>query len=413
MKRPQESAALAARPENPPTAVTGGVEAPSSAFLTQCYRSALERLNAAFDKRQPLSIVIGKGKAASSFVLKTFLDGLDETVAVARLTTPCEDAQDLMRRVISAAGFFPKDLSTNDLETIFSMFLAYQKGHGYRTVICIEELQDSEWWVFDKIRRLVELEASGHYGLMLIVSGQPTMQELLNTRPLSAVTSLAGKRISLAPFTMEETTEYVRHRVEAAGTSLIDHIFEYQAITLIHDLCSGVPDAISSLVSRTLDLADEHNISKVSTQVVKSAYESLRYPADRRRVLDHASTVAVDRADMHFGRLVYRLSGEEIHEQTLRQGHLLIGRSKLCDIQLDSPVVSRHHALISYANGSATIADLGSTNGTTVNGYAVTEHELADGDTIAIGDSKIRYRAGKGRRSDRANTEQVELRPMV
>ena len=413
MKRPQESTAVAAQPDNPPNAQNGGVEEPSSAFLTQCYRSALERLHAAFEKRQPLSIVIGKGKAASSFVLKTFLDQLGEKVAIARITTPCEDAQDLMRRIISAAGFFPKDLSSDDLETIFLMFLAYQKGHGYRTIICIEELQDSEWWVFDKIRRLVELEVSGHYGLMLIVSGQPTMQELLNTRPLSAVTSLAGKRISLAPFTMEETTEYVRRRVEAAGTSLIDHVFEYQAITLIHDLCSGVPDAISSLVSRSLELADENNISKVSNQVVKSAYESLRYPGDRRHEPDHASTVAVDRVDVHFGRLAYRLTGEEIKEKTLRQGHLLIGRSKLCDIRLDSPIVSRHHALISYADGSATIADLGSTNGTTVNGYSVTEHELVDGDTITIGECEIKYHAGEGRRSDRADTEQVELRPSV
>jgi type II secretory pathway predicted ATPase ExeA len=161
MKRPQESAAVAAQPDTAPSAEAGGIQEPSSAFLTQCYRSALDRLNAAFEKRQPLAIVIGKGKAASSFVLKTFLSELDDTVAVARISTPCTDAQDLMRRIISAAGFFPKDLSTNDLETIFSMFLAYQKGHGYRTVICIEELQDSEWWVFDKIRRLVELEVGG------------------------------------------------------------------------------------------------------------------------------------------------------------------------------------------------------------------------------------------------------------
>jgi type II secretory pathway predicted ATPase ExeA len=413
MKRPQESAAVAAQPDKSPNAEAGVVEEPSSAFLTQCYRSALERLNVAFEKRQPLAIVIGQGKAASSFVLKTFLNELDDTVAAARISTPCEDAQDLMRRVISAAGFFPKDLSTNDLETIFSMFLAYQKGHGYRTVICIEELQDSEWWVFDKIRRLIEMEVGGRYGLMLIISGQPTMQELLNTRPLSAVTSHAGKRISLAPFTLEETTEYVRRRVEAAGTSRIDHVFEYQAITLIHDLCSGVPDAISSLVSRSLELADEHGISKISTTVVKTAYESLRYPADRRREIDHTSTLAVDRVDVHYGRLVCRLDGKELEKKALRQGHLLIGRSKLCDIRVDSPIVSRHHALITYDDGHATIADLGSTNGTSVNGYEVREHELVNGDTIQIGECEIKYEAGDDRRSGQTDTEQVEIRPTV
>jgi len=413
VKRPQQSAAAVAQPDAPPNADRNGVEEPSPAFLTQCYRSALERLHTAFEKRQPLAIVIGRGKAASSFVLKTFLAELDDTVAVARINTPCEDAQDLMRRVISAAGFFAKDLSTNDLETIFSMFLAYQKGHGYRTVICIEELQDSEWWVFDKIRRLIEMEVGGRYGLMLVISGQPTMQELLNTRPLSAVTSHAGKRISLAAFTLEETTEYTRRRVEAAGRTLIDHVFEYQAITLIHDLCSGVPDAISSLVSRSLELADEHNISKITTTVVKTAYECLRYPADRRREVDHAATLAVDRVDVHYGHLVCRLSGKDLEEKSLRQGHLLIGRSKLCDIRVDSPIVSRHHALISYNDGQAMIADLGSTNGTSVNGYEIREHKLVDGDTIQIGECEIKYFASDERRSVSTDTEQVETRPGV
>jgi type II secretory pathway predicted ATPase ExeA len=390
---------------------------PSSAFLTQCYRSALDRLDNTFQQRRPLAIIIGEGRSAASFVIGTFVSALHEDVAVARITEPCANANELMRLIISAAGFHPKDLNTDDLESIFSMFLAFQKSHSHRTVVCIEELQDSEWWVFDKIRKLVELEVEGQYGLMLVISGQPVLKELLNTRPLSAVCALAGPRISLSPFTLEETTEYIRRRVEAAGRKLIDQAFEYHAITLVHELCVGIPDAISTLVSQCIDIADEIGDERVTTAVVKSAYESLRaesVPLPFVDEPDQAATIAVDRVNVLASRLIVRLTNDEIRERVLRQGHVLIGRSILCDIRIESPIVSRHHALISYSDdGTATICDLSSTNGTQVNGWGIKEHQLASGDTISVGDCTIEYLVDEKHAIALHDAERVDLRPII
>jgi pSer/pThr/pTyr-binding forkhead associated (FHA) protein len=58
------------------------------------------------------------------------------------------------------------------------------------------------------------------------------------------------------------------------------------------------------------------------------------------------------------------------------------------------PELSRGHArLIRTGGGDLLVEDLGSTNGTRVNGSAVTEHTLADGDTITVGDTTIRFEA--------------------
>ena len=86
---------------------------------------------------------------------------------------------------------------------------------------------------------------------------------------------------------------------------------------------------------------------------------------------------------------------------------MLIGRSKLCDISIDRPNVSRHHALIAYSGDKATLIDLSSTNGTFVDGYKVKYHELMPGETIAVGDCRIEYildhdPVEPGRRADRA-----------
>ena len=72
---------------------------------------------------------------------------------------------------------------------------------------------------------------------------------------------------------------------------------------------------------------------------------------------------------------------------------LTIGRLPECDLVLDDPGASRQHASIRRVQGAWVIADLGSTNGTLVNGHPVNEHELQDGDTVTIGESDLAFRS--------------------
>lgn len=70
-----------------------------------------------------------------------------------------------------------------------------------------------------------------------------------------------------------------------------------------------------------------------------------------------------------------------------------IGREG-CDITLSDPDVSRRHAAVEMSNGGLSIEDLGSTNGTFVNGERITApRALRDGDEIQIGSTVWRLRA--------------------
>ncbi|MDH3337484.1 MAG: FHA domain-containing protein [Gammaproteobacteria bacterium] len=365
---------------------------PSFAFLTHCYRNALDRLTRVFTSGRPLGIIIGASKSASDSVIRAFISSLDEDTVIARVTEPCVDATDLMRKIVLAAGFEPKDMMLADLQRIFTMFLTFQKSHKRRTVVCLEELQDSECWVLDMIRKLVETEVEGQYGLLVIMAGRPGLKELLNTRPLSSISTLAGYRIQLAPFTLAETTECIRLRVESRCTSTVGEVFQYQAIALIHDLCAGVPDAITSLVDQSMDLARREGVGLVTTTLVKCAYEASRVGLHPHEGDADAPTVAMSEVDLSMRRLIVNLTGDDAREQALRQGHTLIGRSRLCDIRIDSSIVSRHHALINYSgDGSAVLVDLGSRNGTFVDGYRITAHELVAGESIRVGNCTIEY----------------------
>jgi hypothetical protein len=68
-----------------------------------------------------------------------------------------------------------------------------------------------------------------------------------------------------------------------------------------------------------------------------------------------------------------------------------IGRLPDCTIALSDTQVSRHHAEVRRDERGFAVVDLGSLNGTSVNGVAVQERALADGDVITVGETAIRY----------------------
>lgn len=79
---------------------------------------------------------------------------------------------------------------------------------------------------------------------------------------------------------------------------------------------------------------------------------------------------------------------------TLGKDPLIIGRLAECDIAFDDSNISRRHAEIKALVGGYAVNDLGSTNGTKVNGVTITfERALRDGDIISVGSHSIRYEA--------------------
>lgn len=80
-------------------------------------------------------------------------------------------------------------------------------------------------------------------------------------------------------------------------------------------------------------------------------------------------------------------------EYPLRQGVTRLGRGADADIRIDDPGVSRHHADI-VVGADAVLRDLGSTNGSYVDGVQVSERVLRDGATIRLGSTSLTYRSG-------------------
>jgi pSer/pThr/pTyr-binding forkhead associated (FHA) protein len=83
------------------------------------------------------------------------------------------------------------------------------------------------------------------------------------------------------------------------------------------------------------------------------------------------------------------------NEHALAEGKFVIGRDESANLAITwEPTVSRRHAEVTVGADSVTVMDLGSSNGTTVNGEPISgPHTLCDGDEIRLGKCSMRYRA--------------------
>ncbi len=68
---------------------------------------------------------------------------------------------------------------------------------------------------------------------------------------------------------------------------------------------------------------------------------------------------------------------------------VVVGRSRECDLRIADGNASRRHAEIVQEGATYFVLDLGSTNGTDVNGRRITREKLADGDRITIGGTDL------------------------
>jgi pSer/pThr/pTyr-binding forkhead associated (FHA) protein len=79
------------------------------------------------------------------------------------------------------------------------------------------------------------------------------------------------------------------------------------------------------------------------------------------------------------------------HDVVLQGERVVVGRLASCDICLHDRNVSRQHAAFVNGPGGWAITDLGSTNGTLVNGAAVTQSPLRSGDVVTVGITELVY----------------------
>lgn len=110
-------------------------------------------------------------------------------------------------------------------------------------------------------------------------------------------------------------------------------------------------------------------------------------------------------------KVILSVDGVTLKEIPLAQERTIIGRKAHNDIQIDNLAISGEHAAIISLMNDAFLEDLGSTNGTYVNGRPVKKHFLQNGDVIELAKYRLKY-VSEGKSADAKDAERtMVLRP--
>jgi pSer/pThr/pTyr-binding forkhead associated (FHA) protein len=113
-------------------------------------------------------------------------------------------------------------------------------------------------------------------------------------------------------------------------------------------------------------------------------------------------------------KLILSMDGLVLKEIPLTKERTTIGRKPHNDIQIDNLAVSGEHAVIVTILNDSFLEDLGSTNGTVVNGNAIKKHFLQNNDVIELGKYKLKFvgEAAPAATAEKADFEKtMVLRP--
>lgn len=137
---------------------------------------------------------------------------------------------------------------------------------------------------------------------------------------------------------------------------------------------------------------------RAATVRAETAAELWAVPAaDFQHLLDQHPALkgAVERAAalrrLELGTQEYGVEHHNLADLLRDKQEVRIGRDRDNDVVLDSRVVSAHHAVVRQFGDQFVITDLGSRNGTYVNGAEIRRGELKDGDAIWIGDQRLSF----------------------
>lgn len=147
-----------------------------------------------------------------------------------------------------------------------------------------------------------------------------------------------------------------------------------------------------------VSLEDTRPQTEAEEDVQDHPIKTLLYYPDAKRKDD--SITAIQRATQGKQKTLpqsYQISlliqeGDQVNNHFfLSKTETVVGRDQGCDIVLRDPEVSARHCGIVVFESVAILKDLGSTNGTVLNGYLIKEDLLKDGDKIQVGGTTLQF----------------------
>jgi type II secretory pathway predicted ATPase ExeA len=222
---------------------------PSFLYESRQHTEALARLEYAVEEKD-LALLVGDIGSGKTTLSRALIDRVGETRPVVLLINPRVSPAQLLKAVARGLGLEPARFRNDVLDQIHTrLFELHEEGR--EPVLMIDEAQlIPSKATFDEIRLLTNFQLDDQNLLSVVLIGQPELEDRLERAAYAPLRQRIGMRYSLGPLSLDETIEYIEHRLRVAGAPR--NPFSRTAMEEIHALSGGVPRLINTLATTSL-----------------------------------------------------------------------------------------------------------------------------------------------------------------
>ena len=254
---------------------------PRFLYMSARHREALAHLLYGLGEGGGFVQLTGEVGTGKTTICRCLLEQVPDNVDVALVLNPKVTSTELIATVCDELGIeYPEEnTSIKSLTDVLNRYLLDAYARGRRTVLIIDEAQNLSADVLEQVRLLTNLETSTQKLLQIILIGQPELRTLLSRDNMRQLSQRVTARYHLDPISREETSAYIRHRLQICGTT--QAVFSKRAVDKIQQLSGGIPRLINVLCDRSMLGAFVEGKSQVEPKVVKRAAREVLAAAEK------------------------------------------------------------------------------------------------------------------------------------
>lgn len=240
---------------------------PTFFFMSDGHQEALAALVYGIDRRKGFISMIGEVGTGKTTVLRAYIESEHvKNTRMIYLFNPRVSYEDLLLMVLRELRVEIPEGETKRVDLLHRVLVnEYKNGHN--VVLIVDEAQNIPPETLESMRMLSNLETSSEKLIQIVLSGQPELDDLLNSNRLRQLRQRIAVKVRLEALSREEAGEYVRYRLRRAGGD--DGVFTKDAIDWVVRCTGGNPRSINVLCDNALITGYGYQQFPISTPIIK------------------------------------------------------------------------------------------------------------------------------------------------